>query len=170
MKKTLRIIFFLTLIISGFSNTISAVNSPKKENDKKSQLQNQLSADDLLNKDRREIEHKLGKKLNLKERIVLKLLKKKIKKAYKKGKSKEELRKVAAYDKFEFHLGAFFLGLILGLILSWVGAIIVSQYMKKEKRKSAWIGFAVGALIYTITLIILLKAFFSAFTISLFGG
>ena len=116
MKKTIRIIFFLTLIFGCFSNTISAVNTPKKEKAKKSQLQNQLSVDDLLFKDRREMEDKLGKKLNLKERIVLKLLQKKIKKAYKKGKSKEELKNVVANDKSGFNLEAFLCGFFLGLI------------------------------------------------------
>ena len=164
MKKTLRIIFFLTLISSGFSNTISAVNTPKKEKAKKSQLQNQLSADDLLYKDRREIEQKLGKKLKLKERIALKLLKKKIKKANKKGRSKEELKNAAANGRSEFYWGAFFLGIILGL-LGLLGLIIISGDIPKEKRKSAWIGFGVGLVISIIYFIIFLKILIAGLTI-----
>ncbi len=142
MIKQLRLslLTMLALMISislGFA--VVTIETVAQEKDGLELVQTQLSIDDILNKDRKQIEKKIGKKLKLKERIALKVMKKRMKRALKKGKSKKQVKQALARGDFQFHVGGFFLGFLLGLI----GVLIAYIFMEKPAIKSAWLGLGV---------------------------
>ncbi|MFT4667781.1 MAG: hypothetical protein ACI9XB_004755 [Gammaproteobacteria bacterium] len=143
MKKLLRLSFLLPLLMLTFISVgysvIHVTNPSEIQKNKSDLLKDQLSVNDILTKDRKEIESVLGKKLQFKDKVALKLIKRNLKKSLKKGKSKEELKRELANDKSEFNVGAFILGLLLGLI----GVLLAYLFMEKEKAKSSWKGFGV---------------------------
>ena len=93
MKKQLKFSLLFTLFMLTFGNisysAVDIVNQSETVKNNSDLLKHQLSIDDVLTKNRKGIEKKLGKKLKLKERIALKLMKRKLKKSLKKGKSKK---------------------------------------------------------------------------------
>lgn len=157
MKKQFKFLLlttFLLIALVNISYSAAYVINPTSEtetvsNDSKL-LKDQLTIDDVLTKNRKGIEKKLGKKLKLKERIALKLMKRKLKRKLRKGKSKADLKKDFARDKSEFNVGAFFLGLLLGLI----GVLLAYIFMEKDQAKSAWKGFGVLVILVLLSLIL----------------
>lgn len=128
---------------------VHKVVNPSETVAKNTELKHQLTVEDILTKNRKAIERKIGKKLKLKERLALKLMKRNLKKQLKKGKSKEELKAALANDNSNFNIGAFFLGFLLGLI-----GILLAYIFMRDHVRSAWIGFGIWIAILLIVLVV----------------
>ena len=63
-----------------------------------------------------------------------------------------------------FHAGGFFLGFLLGVIGVLI-AYLIDDDKKKRRIKSAWVGFAIGLVIYLVFLLLYLTAVTAASTI-----
>lgn len=100
-----------------------------------------LGIDDLRNLSVKEIEAKIGHDLTWRQKLAIKVLKSKATKAEK------HPEKPASTNNI--------IGFLLGLLLSLIGVLITYVAFQGEKStiKSAWIGFAVGLLLYILVLI-----------------
>ena len=76
-----------------------------------------LTLSDVMNKSRKEIEHKLNTKLSFKQKMALKFSKYRIKKMQKNG---DNVAEIFPIDSGGFNIGAF----LLGFFLSFVGVLI----------------------------------------------
>ena len=101
-----------------------------------------LGIDDLKNLSVKEIEAKIGHELTWKQKLAIKVLKNKTAKAE------------ANPDKPSTSTNNI-LGFLLGLLLSLIGVLITYVAFQGETRtiRSAWIGFAVGLLLYILVLV-----------------
>jgi len=107
-------VFLLTVLIGFFVNSLSAsiALSPNLIRTEKSKINNAgifdkqlLTAEDIINSDRKTIETKIGKKLSFKERIVLGLVKHELKKAEKKGNLAEAWKATTADTSSDLIIG-----------------------------------------------------------------
>lgn len=159
-NQTRCILLFLAVFCAV--NIASAINSANIHSTTKTGIElvkEQLSIDDFLQKDRREIEMQIGTKLTLKERLILKILQKNISKAVKQGESKEAIKQDLPKHKLVLNPAAFF----LGVFLLPLGVLIVYLFFKKDKkqaRQSAWIGLGFMALLMLLLLLAIGLLFF----------
>ncbi len=142
MKKSIRLVMVLGILICSINYcfSIKPIVVPSKTIDTKVENFHALSTNDIVTLNRKQIEHKVGRKLKFKERVVLKLVQRKIKKQIKKGVKVEDIRFSMAAEEKKSHAGGFMLGLLLGLI----GVLIAYLAFGKKAGKSAWIGFAIS--------------------------
>mgnify|MGYP000853163853 CR=1 FL=1 len=101
-----------------------------------------LGIDDLRNLSVKEIEVKIGHDLTWKQKLAIKVLKSKATKA-----EKHPEKPAVSTNNI--------IGFLLGLLLSIIGVLITYVAFQREKStiKSAWIGFAVGLLLYILVLV-----------------
>ena len=115
------------------ANDAAAANAPEDA---------KLGIDDLRNLSVKEIEAKIGHDLTWKQKLAIKVLKSKATKA-----EKHPEKPVASTNNI--------IGFLLGLLLSLIGVLITYVAFQGERStiKSAWIGFAVGLLLYILVLV-----------------
>ena len=101
-----------------------------------------LGIDDLRNLSVKEIEAKIGHDLTWKQKLAIKVLKSKATKA-----EKHPEKPATSTNNI--------IGFLLGLLLSLIGVLITYVAFQGERStiRSAWIGFAVGLLLYILVLV-----------------
>jgi hypothetical protein len=101
-----------------------------------------LGIDDLRNLSVKEIEAKIGHDLTWKQKLAIKVLKSKATKA-----EKHPEKPATSTNNI--------IGFLLGLLLSIIGVLITYVAFQGERStiRSAWIGFAVGLLLYILVLV-----------------
>ncbi|GEM_PF-848156 len=150
-------VFLLTVLIGFFVNSLSAsiALSPNLIRTEKSKINNAgifdkqlLTAEDIINSDRKTIETKIGKKLSFKERIVLGLVKHELKKAEKKGNLAEAWKATTADTSSDL-----IIGLVLGFLLSVIGVLIAYIIGRRDVIRGSWYGLlALIALVLVLSL------------------
>ncbi|MEO1516780.1 MAG: hypothetical protein AAFV95_17295 [Bacteroidota bacterium] len=111
------------------------------------QASQNLSLNEFLNLSPKAYKKKTGKKLKLRERIVLKMAQKQIKKKLKKNEA-FDANALVAKNNSNFHLAGFLLGFFLGLI----GFLIALLVWREDKapRRSALKGLLLAILLVVI--------------------
>lgn len=156
-KYLLLFSFLLLLLNNGFA-VHSIPKALKSGRNNIEVIKNQLSIDDLLKKDRSQIESQIGTKLKLKERLMLAVIQRNIRKAIKKGHSKAETQTMLEEGKFEFNV----IGFVLGFTLGFLGILIVYLIIKEDKknaRTSSWIGLGVSVILALLMIMALVALF-----------
>jgi hypothetical protein len=142
MKKLFIFLFLCLLLVSnnyaGISN-LPAANDAVGEN---VSAEAKLGIDDLRNLSVKEIEAKIGHDLTWKQKLAIKVLKSKATKA----ENHPEKPAVSTNN---------IIGFLLGLLLSIIGVLITYVAFQGEKStiRSAWIGLAIGLLLYILVLV-----------------
>ncbi|WP_421794594.1 hypothetical protein [Haliscomenobacter sp.] len=142
MKKLFIFLFLCLLLVSnsyaGISN-LPAASDPVAAN---VSAEAKLGIDDLRNLSVKEIEAKIGHDLTWKQKLAIKVLKSKATKA-----EKHPEKPAASTNNI--------IGFLLGLVLSIIGVLITYVAFQGERStiKAAWIGFAVGLLLYILVLV-----------------
>jgi len=144
MKK-LFIFLFLCLGLLLANNSYAGISNLPALNDAAAanvSAEAKLGIDDLRNLSVKEIEAKIGHDLTWKQKLAIKVLKSKATKA----ENHPEKPAVSTNN---------IIGFLLGLLLSIIGVLITYVAFQGEKStiKSAWIGFAVGLLLYILVLV-----------------
>jgi hypothetical protein len=142
MKK-LFIFLFLCLLFA--SNSYAGISNLPPANDAATtdvSAEAKLGIDDLRNLSVKEIEAKIGHDLTWKQKLAIKVLKSKATKA-----EKHPEKPAASTNNI--------IGFLLGLVLSIIGVLITYVAFQGERStiKAAWIGFAVGLLLYILVLV-----------------
>jgi hypothetical protein len=136
------------LMISSTSAGIIAVpvsTTPVSVNLSSADALGNMDAQTFLTLTPAKVKEITGKKMKLKERIVLKLTQKHVKKEMKKGKEVDLKTTLKGFSD-NFSLGAF----LLGVFLLFIGVLIVYLTEWEDRsvaRKSAWRGLLTGLLI-----------------------
>lgn len=101
-----------------------------------------LGIDDLRNLSVKEIEAKIGHNLSWKQKLAIKVLKSKATKA-----ERHPEKPAVSTNNI--------IGFLLGLLLSIIGVLITYVAFQGENStiRSAWIGFAIGILLYILVLV-----------------
>lgn len=101
-----------------------------------------LGIDDLRNLSVKEIEAKIGHDLTWKQKLAIKVLKSKATKA-----ERHPEKPAVSTNNI--------IGFLLGLLLSIIGVLITYVAFQGENStiRSAWIGFAIGILLYILVLV-----------------
>ena len=149
----LLLVFFLS------SNLAFSIHTPKHPSLNKTGIERvyeNISINDFLKKDRRQIEAQIGQKLTFKERLQLSFVQKSIRKAARKGESKKRIKERLDSEEFDINPGALILGLLLGL-LGVIGVYIFFDEDVKQARKSTWIGYGMRVLIVLIFISIIVR-------------
>ncbi len=152
--KTILINISLLLILSFMPDVSIAVVKPVTP-DQTQFLQSKFgvsSVDKFLQVNPKNIQTKTGKKLKLRDKIVLKLVQRKIRKQLKKGQTANVQTTYTETDK-KFHFGGFLLGLTLGIIGIFIAAIFL-----KNAEESSLIGFLCWTILFLILVAYLLGA------------
>ena len=141
-------LFFSQQVLAVVKVTSPTVNPTLEKVNGVEFIDSDITIEDIVNLKPKEIEKKAGKKLKFKEKLALKLAKGKIKKAMKKGKSPEEIKAELAAGDFNFHIGGFILGFLLGVL----GVLIAYLLIDRDAGISALIG--VGAVLVLVLLLV----------------
>jgi hypothetical protein len=144
MKKFITSLFlglgllFASSSYAGISN-LPAVNDAATANVTEDA---KLGIDDLRNLSVKEIEAKIGHDLTWKQKLAIKVLKSKAIKA-----EKHPEKPAVSTNNI--------IGFLLGLLLSIIGVLITYVAFQGENStiRSAWIGFAIGLLLYILVLV-----------------
>ena len=150
---------FLLLLFSLFANVAYCIHSPKLPSPDKTAIElvyENVSIDDFLKKDCRQIEAQIGQKLTFKERLQLNFIQRSIRKATRKGESKKRIKQRLDSEEFNINPGALILGLLFGL-LGVLGVYLFFEEDAEQARKSSWIGLGMRTLIMLIFISILLR-------------
>lgn len=148
MNSTMKKIFtslFLCLGLFLATNSYAMFSSAPVANDPAVTNVNseaKLGIDDLRNLSVKEIEAKIGHELSWKQKLAIKVLKSKAAKA-----ERHPEKPATSTNNI--------IGFLLGLLLSLIGVLITYVAFQGERStiKSAWIGFAVGLLLYILVLV-----------------
>ena len=144
MKKFFTSLFLgLGLLLA--SNSYAGISNLPAANDVAAANVNEdakLGIDDLRNLSVKEIEAKIGHDLTWKQKLAIKVLKSKATKA-----EKHPEKPATSTNNI--------IGFLLGLLLSLIGVLITYVAFQGERStiKAAWIGFAVGLLLYILVLV-----------------
>lgn len=103
---------------------------------------------DFLNLSPREVKKRTGKKLRLKDKIVLRLAQHKVKKALRSGQA-VDWQNTAHHGSSNFHL----LGFLLGLLLPVVGNII-ALFLGRNAFRSSLLGLLISILVGGVIIIV----------------
>jgi hypothetical protein len=143
MKKLFAILTLCFGILVS-SNSFAAVVEPASSQEETvTQKSPSITIEDIKTLSAKEIEEKIGQKLNWKQKLAIKLTKNKLAKADK------------AEDKPAEISGGFGIGLLLGFVLGLIGVLLAYVVFKdKQTIKGSWLGFAaVLVLIILLTVI-----------------
>ena len=143
MKNLFTISVLFLFLFSSIS--LSAVNSVQPVEDLPlTSVLGDMTAEDFVQLRAKEIKQRTGKKLKLKERIVLKVAQHKVKKQLKNGELADYKE---TYENAErrFSLGGFLLGFFLGLI-----GLLIALLFGRNAFRSALLGFLVWLVVLLI--------------------
>ena len=148
MKKSISILFFVILFISQTINTKAVVRTDvMTENNFLMEKFGTVDVDTFANMSLKEVAAKTGKKLKLRDKIVLKLAQKQIKKNLKKGKPINAEEIYTTSDK-RFNLGGFLLGFFFSLL-----GVLVALLFGKNAVRSALLGTLCGLIVVLIAVL-----------------
>lgn len=142
MKK----LFTILLLCFGMmlsNNTYAALVAPANAKQEVVAPNSSISIEDIKTLSTKEIEEKVGHKLNWKQKLAIKLTKNKLTKA-EKAEEKPDVQ------------GGVGIGLLLGFVLGLIGVLLAYVVFKdKETIKGSWFGLlAAVALILILTLVL----------------
>ena len=144
MKKFLTSLFLgLGLLLA--TNSYAGISNLPAANDNTAANATEnakLGIDDLRNLSVKAIEAKIGHDLTWKQKLAIKVLKSKATKA-----ERHPEKPAVSTNNI--------IGFLLGLLLSIIGVLITYLAFQGERStiKSAWIGFAIGLLLYILVLV-----------------
>ena len=146
MKRLFTILalcFGILMSTNSFAAVVEPANSQQETVVQKSPS---ITIEDIKTLSAKEIEEKIGQKLNWKQKLAIKLTKNTLAKADK------------AADKPAEISGGFGIGLLLGFVLGLIGVLLAYVVFKDKKTiKGSWLGF-----VAVLVLIILLTVVFAA--------
>jgi len=144
--KTLVTTFFTLSLLFSLSTNAFAVNSSQKG--KISSFFNELSAQDFLEIEVKDLKEITGKRVRLRDRYALAMTKRLVKKQLKKG------EEVNISEEFKENKNGFsVVGFLLGFFLSFLGALIAWIFFK-DGLKSALLGMLCSALIVILSVVL----------------
>ncbi len=151
MKYMLSCLFLVFALNTSFAFVVATPSTiiVGEEEAKTETVYKNLTKDDILTMSNKELSQKMGKKLRLKDKLILGMVKRSLKKAEKKGRTGKK------GGKFEWR------GFLLGFFLGLIGVILAYVWLNKEydySARSAWFGLLAAFGLVLLPMIILLGA------------
>ena len=145
MKTIITAIFTLTLVICVSTNTF-AIKTVQKGTD--TSIFSEISAQDFLKMEAKDLEEITGKRVRLKDRYALIMTKRLLKKQLKKGED------VNISEEFKENRNGFsVVGFLLGFFLSFLGALLAWIFFK-DGLKSALLGMLCSFIIIILSIVL----------------
>ncbi len=147
MKPSINFFFIFLIILLPFKAASVNLDSSNSDKSLTENIYSPFSVSDVLSMNAKEFGQITGQKLTLKNRIVFGLVKGQLKRELKKGNLAldSSAKEPAAKADGSFNIGAFILGLLLGLI----GFLIVILAFKDKKAwKWSLLGWGVWILLF----------------------
>lgn len=146
MKRLFTILALCFGILMSTNSFAAVVESANSQQETVTQKSPSITIEDIKTLSAKEIEEKIGQKLNWKQKLAIKLTKNKLAKADK------------AEDKPAEISGGFGIGLLLGFVLGLIGVLLAYVVFKdKQTIKGSWIG-VLGLIVLIILLTVVLAA------------
>ena len=143
MKRLFTILALCFGILMSTNSFAAVVEPANSQQETVAQKSPSITIEDIKTLSAKEIEEKIGQKLNWKQKLAIKLTKNKLAKADK------------AEDKPAEISGGFGIGLLLGFVLGLIGVLLAYVVFKDKKTiKGSWLGLvAVLVLIILLTVV-----------------